>query len=307
MSEKHYAVLDIGSNSFHIVIAQKNPRNGFTIIDREKAILRLSTTTLQSTTFIKKSDIEKGVRLVKRFKDLADKYKADMKIVATSAVREAQNRNDFTSKVYDETGLTIDVIDGLQEAAYIYNAVNSLLKLNENRILCIDIGGGSTEFYIGENGETIYSTSLKIGAVRLTKKFFPDFTVKKDGVLACNYYIEGQLDLIKNDILKAGFEFAVFSSGTAKNILTLCNTLNDKKNAGVKMFELNNLQTVYKKVLGAKTVEDRMKLPGLEPGRADIIPAGVIVFSKIFYELHLHNAYFSDYALREGVLLEMIN
>lgn len=306
MYKKNFAVLDIGSNSFHIIIANSPDGRRFEVIDREKAVHRLASKDGYGRPFIKDQDIRQAVKLIDLFKSKAAMNNAAIKAVATSAVREAINRDEFVERVFAETGVNVDVIDGHEEANYIYSAARHFLHFKGSRVLCVDIGGGSTEFITGSEELPLFATSLRIGAVRFTREFFPDFVVRKNSVTMAYYYALGMIESIRSHILKAGYEVAIFSAGTAKSVLMMATGMGLVPH-GSQIFTYEDLVKVHDLVLEAKELKDRLGIPGLEPKRADVVVAGVIILKAIFEKLEIKQALYSEYALREGVILEQIN
>ncbi|MBK7267896.1 MAG: Ppx/GppA family phosphatase [Ignavibacteriales bacterium] len=302
MFNKNFAVLDIGSNSFHIIIANSPDGRRFDVIDREKAVLRLASKDDKGVSFIKEQDIEKAIKLIDFFKTKAIMNRAEIKAVATSAVREAINRDRFVERVAEATGVIINIIDGKEEALYIYRAARHFMQFKNKNVLCVDIGGGSTEFIVGNDVNPIFSTSLRMGAVRFTREFFPDYVVRKNNVIAASHYAGGMVEAIKNEVLTAGYETAIFSAGTAKSVLSMA-AANGLIKPEEKVFTYSHLTKIHDLVLSRKEMDDRLVIPGLEAKRADVVVAGVIILKAIFDKLEIKEGYYSEYALREGVLL----
>ncbi len=141
MQSKNYAAIDIGTNSFHLIIVKINQDNSLVLIDKEREVIRLGSHKGEGLSLISLDEIEKGISVLTRFKKLSDIYNAEIHAVATSAVREANNRNEFIEKVLQKTGIEIEVIDGKVEAGYIYKGVRKALSYEDKKLLCVDIGG----------------------------------------------------------------------------------------------------------------------------------------------------------------------
>lgn len=312
--KKNIAVLDIGTNSFHLIIVEANNNNSFKIIDRERDVLRLSTektnSSSESVKIISENEINQAIELIKKYKKLVEIYNAEFKVVATSAVREAENSDYFINKVYEATNVKINVIDGKEEGRLIYLAViNNFSELKSKKILCVDIGGGSTEFIIGEFQNILFLESLKIGAVRLTNQFIPDFIITEEKIQKCRNYVKEKISSIKNNIQNLGFEDCVGTSGTIQAVKSLSMKFNENDNLNwdeKNYITYDEVNEVADFLLSKTTLEERLKIIGLESKRADIIPAGVIILQTIFDELKFKKMYISNYALREGVVIDMI-
>lgn len=309
MQSKNYAAVDIGTNSFHLVIVKVGSNGSLTLIDREKEVIRLGSQNGNELNHISNEEISKGIIILKNFNKLAEFYNADLHAVATSAVREADNKQEFLEKVFEETSIEIEVIDGRKEAEYIYKGVRKYFPYNDKKLLCLDIGGGSTEFILGKNDNIIFGESVKIGAVRLSKKFFPDFVLTDDGINNCNEYIEQQIRLNEKINYNEKFDLTVGASGTILAVAGMINYRKDVKKSGSLtrlIFTKTELDKLTKEILEKKTPEQRINLEGMEYKRADIIPAGLLILQKSFELFNIKEMIISEYALREGVVLSLL-
>ncbi|MCF8241494.1 MAG: Ppx/GppA family phosphatase [Melioribacteraceae bacterium] len=305
------AAIDIGTNSFHLIVVSVTPDGNFEIIDREKEVIRLGEGSSGDIKFILSQAMDRALKTLERFKGIADSYNAVLRAVATSAVRESINKDEFLNLVRAKIGIEIEIISGIEEARLIYLGILKAVPIFNQKSLCVDIGGGSTEFVIGEKSKILYSNSIKLGAVRLTQKFFPDYKITKDRVNLCKKWIEGELSPVKRSISQIGFDTAVGSSGTINSSGYMIKTAQKSIAAGGtslnnESFAKDDLAMLYKKIMKAKTSDERIKIKGLEQKRADIIPAGIILLSTIFEQLNIDNMLISDYALREGIIIDSI-
>jgi len=304
-----FAAVDIGTNSFHMIIARLKSDGSIKIIDREKEVIRLGSHKGEDLSFISDEEMEHAVKVLSRFKNLADSYGAKFRAVATSAVREAKNKSRFIGRVEKSTGVQVEVIDGRAEAELIYLGAEKALSLADNNVLCIDIGGGSTEVINVDRMRTIFAESIKIGAVRLSKQYFPDYTLTNEKILQCNNHIEF---LLKDSIekhLENNFDLVVGTSGTIEAIAAMILKQNHEKvpkSLNSVIFNKSQLEIISYEILEAKTKNDRLKIPGMEEKRADIIPAGVLILNQIFKFFRIKEVRVSSYALREGIILDMI-
>lgn len=304
------AAIDIGTNSFHLIIVELTRNNKIKLLDRERVFLRIGNTKQNGQSIISKDDIYAAENALLNFKRLAEHHNAKISAVATSAVREAANNKNFIKAIFDSTGIKIKIIDGKTEAKLIFLGMKNALSLDNFNILGIDIGGGSTEFIYAVNNKVKYAESLKIGAVRLSNLFFPNYKITKSSLIECENYVE---ELIRNQIdFKAlgKVDFAVGSSGTVDTICMIKNYQLDG-GSGQKIngseFTYTDFENVFDLIMNLKTAEQRMLVPGLESRRADIIPAGLVILKKIFQIFELNRMVLSEYALREGVVFKALN
>lgn len=308
---EHLAAVDVGTNSFHLIIVKLNDNGDFEIVDREKEVIRLSLGNSPDKKLIQPDAMDRAIKALKRFKGIAQSYNAPVRAVATSAVRESLNRDEFINRVYEETGIEIEIISGIEEARLIYLGVLQAVPVFNNKVLCIDIGGGSTELIIGEKGRMLYAKSLKLGAVRLSQMFFPEYEVTKSGIEKCTSWISGEIYTAIREVKAHNFEMCIGSSGTIMAAALMIQargnkSLPDNMILNNYTFNNNDLIKVVDLVLRRETVKERKKIAGLDEKRADIIPAGLLILNTIFKQLDLNEMTVSGYALREGTILDSL-
>lgn len=303
------AAIDIGTNSFHLVIVEVQPNGSFKLLDKQREVIRLGSHKGEDLSLISEGEIEKAIDILKNYKMLAEHYGASIRAVATSAVREADNKDKFVKSVKEKTNIDIEVVDGKTEAKLIFYGIMNAIDVSDKNVLCLDIGGGSSEFIYAEKGNPIITESVKIGAVRLSKKFFPDFILKKEAVEACRSYVEAQTSFIKYLIEEKKIEQVIGASGTIVAAAILVRELFNKpkrKSVNKLSFTAEELNFVYKEVIRRKTPAERVSLPGMELKRADIIPAGLIILKTVFDVFEIKQITLSEYALREGIIYDTI-
>jgi exopolyphosphatase/guanosine-5'-triphosphate,3'-diphosphate pyrophosphatase len=311
LTNSSFAAIDIGTNSVHLIVVKILEHGNFEIIDREKEVIRLGEGFSGDIKKLTGDAIERAVTAIARFKDIAETHNAKIRAVATSAVRESANRNEFIEKVYEKTGIQVEVISGQEEARLIYLGILRAVPVYEKRALCIDIGGGSTEFVLGVNGKIEFSRSLKIGAVRLTQKFFEGNKITKSAIDECRKWVEGEIFHVTNYIDKYGFEVCVGSSGTIQTVGNIAAELSKRDvtpNRILNNFEFTKeeLSKIADTVLNAKSLSERKKIKGMDSKRADIFPAGIIILQTIFEQLKINKLTISEYALREGIVVDSL-
>ena len=167
------AAIDIGTNSIHTVLARVLDRGRYEVLTREKATVRLGSGGGDMDT-LDADAIDRGIAALTRAAQLAVERNALVVAVATSAVREASNSKAFIRRARDEAGVSVEVISGVEEARLIHLGVLGALPVFDRPHALIDIGGGSTEVLYGTGDEVTASRSFKLGAIRTTRRFFPD-------------------------------------------------------------------------------------------------------------------------------------
>ena len=309
-NKDRFAAIDIGTNSFHLIIVEVREGGKLKLLDREREFLRLGSELGEDLSFISEKEMAKAISVLKNFSKLANYHKANIRAVSTSAVREAKNKHKFINAVFEQTGIKVETIEGTEEAKLIFLGMKNALPIIDKSVLGIDIGGGSTEFIYGVNGSPVFAESVKIGAVRLSKKFFPDFIITDSAVKQCSDYVEQQIKMNSKIQTNIKIDFAVGSSGTVD---TICLIKQFQKGNNVKprlngyTFDKSEFDKIYSFVMNLKNPDERMKVPGIESKRADIIPAGLIILKKAFELFNIKKMVLSEYALREGVVYDLIN
>ncbi|MFM8835695.1 MAG: Ppx/GppA phosphatase family protein, partial [Actinomycetota bacterium] len=223
---KIIAALDIGTNSFHLVVA-KPVETGFEVITTEKDVVRLGHGAGDMKQ-LEPDAIERGLSSLKRMREIAATNNADLRAVATSAVREAKNRGEFIKRARKEAGVEIEVISGIEEARLIYMGAKYGVAVGDQPMLLVDIGGGSTEIVVASGDEIHLSRSFKLGAVRLTDRFFTTDALHPSAVSSCRKFVRSMLATIKPEVNELGFEIAVGSSGTVEALAKLIRRLNNE-------------------------------------------------------------------------------
>ncbi|HEX8804906.1 MAG TPA: Ppx/GppA phosphatase family protein, partial [Acidimicrobiales bacterium] len=299
------AAIDIGTNSVHLVVARVES-DRFEVLEREKAMVRLGSSAGDMKR-LTPTAMARGIEVLDRFRQVAAIHGARVRAVATSAVREAENRAVFIERARDEAGVDVEVISGFEEARLIHLGVIQAVPSFDRQVLVCDIGGGSTELVVGRGGDVLLARSLRLGAIRLTRRYFPKDKLASGAVEACRRDIRTTLAPVVQQIERLGFDLAVGSSGTIGAVCQMVAARGD----GPPPRTLNNMTVgreqvdeVVRRLAKAPTVKARAKEPGLDPRRADIVLAGALILEQVVAELDVGRLTFSDYALREGVLLD---
>jgi exopolyphosphatase / guanosine-5'-triphosphate,3'-diphosphate pyrophosphatase len=303
------AALDIGTNSIHVVVARPVSGDRFETLTREREVVRLGSGG-GDMKLLTPEATDRGLACLTRMKAIADGYDAALRAVATSAIREAANAGEFIDRARRETGVTIEVISGVEEARLIHLGVLQAVPVFDRRLLLVDVGGGSTELLIGECGEMLAARSLKIGAVRLTDRFFPGGKVTTDAVEACRNHVRNLIEHFHREVTAHGFDVAVASSGTAETVARIAHARTGAeplRTYNCFEFSRDALDDVVGRLVKHRTASARTKVPGLEAHRADIIVAGSLILATIAETFDVASFLYSEAALREGVLLDTIS
>ncbi len=297
---KNFAAIDIGTNSIKMVIVTVDPLSGnYSIIGKEREMVRLGHGS-SDMKHLSKTSIERGIFTLHKFKKIADSMSASIRAVATSAVREAENKEEFIKTVKNQTGINIEVISGAEEGRLIFLGVNKSLKINKKKIFVVTIGGGSTEFIVGKGDKISFDATLKLGSNRLTEKFFPHGEIKKGAIRECRKFIQGMLDPVKRNIHNASFDMAIGTSGTFTAIMDLM------ENGSHDDFDIKQLSRISRELCDARTSKERAGIKGLDPSRTDIIVAGALILEEVMEEFKLKKMMVTESGLREGLIIDTL-
>jgi exopolyphosphatase/guanosine-5'-triphosphate,3'-diphosphate pyrophosphatase len=302
------AAVDVGTNSLHLVVARTTEGDRFEVITREKEMVRLGSGSAEMKELTPDA-IDRAVAALDRFRRVADSHGAPLRAVATSAVREAENRKELLRRARKEAGVDIEVVSGIEEARLIHLGVLQALALYDRRLLLCDIGGGSTELLIGEEGETLASASVKLGAVRLTNRFFAGELLHPSAVESCRRHVQEVLASFDRPIADHGYEVAVGSSGTIEQVFRLARGLEGEeplRTLNGAVLRRRQISEVVEAVVAARRDGTTAALPDLDEKRADIVLAGALVLEGVVRRFAIKELVISEYALREGVFLDTI-
>ncbi len=307
------AAADLGTNSFHLIVASLDPSGHFSVLTREKDTVRLGSGGGDMTKLAPEA-VERGLAALRRMSSIAGSLGAtEMLAVATSAVREATNGDEFVARARAEIGVDVEVVSGIEEARLIHQGVAHSAHVANQRHLVVDIGGGSTEIVIGDGATPLWLRSLKLGTIRLTDRFFPGGVAKRSAVKACVAYIDSFLGGLPGEVADVGFELAVGSSGTLLTLARMCDPTSATNpnavgfvRAGGLTLHRAALRRLASELAEARSPADRLRFAGLEERRADIIVAGALLATRLMELLDIERLEVSDFALREGLIVEQI-
>ncbi|MEB3356285.1 MAG: Ppx/GppA phosphatase family protein [Synechococcales bacterium] len=309
--ERTLAAIDVGTNSIHLVVVQIQPElPSFNIIAKEKDTVRLGDRDPETGCLTGKA-MHRAIDALRRCRDLANSLNAEEIVaVATSAVREAPNGQDFIRKVERELGLSINLISGEEEARRIYLGVLSGMEFQRQPHAIIDIGGGSTELILGNGHEPRTLSSTKVGAVRLTAEFVTTDPISDSEFHYLQAYVRGRLERPIEE-LQASLDShetlrLVGTSGTIEALGclhayevfgTVPSTLNGHE------MPFTDLERIVDRLRKLK-LSDRLELPGMSQRRAEIILAGAVILLEAMALLRAESIVICERALREGVVVD---
>ncbi|NDW14482.1 exopolyphosphatase [Alteromonas genovensis] len=294
------AALDIGSNSFHLVVA-RIVAGSVQILHRVKQKVRLAE-GLDDDNILSDEAIERGLAMLKVIAESLKGFEPDsVRIVATHTLRKARNARQFIRAAKDVLPYPIEVISGVEEARLIYSGV-AHTNHADGQQLVVDIGGGSTEFVIGKGFKPLLCRSLQMGCVSYTQKFFANGELKRSAFNKAITSAAQELEMIDVKYRKLGWVQCVGTSGTIRSLFTLCQQ--DKTNEHDIPVMLKALRSLMDQFIDAGHV-DKLDFPNLSEDRRVVIAGGIAILIAVFKALNIKALVYSPAALREGVLYQM--
>ena len=295
-----YAAVDLGSNSFHLLVA-RHEHGELRVIDRIKEMVRLGG-GLDKDGRLDPAVQDRAFACLARFGQRLRGIPADnLRAVGTQTFRRMHNANSFLMIAETALGCSIDIIAGREEARLIFLGVSQGVAGIEQRRLVIDIGGGSTELVIGEGLKPIEMESLQYGCVSLTRRFFNDGRITRDRWQKAFRSVMADLQELRLRYLQTGWESAIGSSGTIKAVEEICRSMSWLE----KDISADALSMLRDRMLEFDTIES-VSLAGLSERRHPVLIGGLVMLSACFEALEIETLKVSPYALREGVLHDML-
>jgi len=302
------AAIDIGTNSIHMIVVQIRPDLSFEVIDREKEMVRLGAGGLDGRALTSEV-MHAALQVLSKFRRLAESHRVEQVIaVATSATREAENGGEFLQAVTDQTGIRPRVISGTEEARLIHMAAVYGIGVPGDPAVVIDIGGGSVEVTRGAGTTIDEGRSFKLGVIRLTERFIRTDPLEHRDERKLVRHIDNEIGKYLDQIGRAGFDRVVGTSGT---ILSIGAVVSAAEGLPIDT-PLRNRRITAKQIRRARKelvsldLDERLRVPGLEPRRADLVVAGVVLLDELVRRLGADDVTLCDLSLREGLVLDYI-
>jgi exopolyphosphatase / guanosine-5'-triphosphate,3'-diphosphate pyrophosphatase len=302
------AVIDIGTNSIHMVLAEVLPDFSYKILDRFKDMTRLGNGAF-ATHRLSDDAISRGLGVLRHLVTLARNKGYDRIIaVATSAVREAKNGGDFIDLVAKQTGLTVRVVSGPEEARLIFLGIKNSVPLTDQPSLAVDVGGGSVELMVGNHEQLLHAKSLKLGAIRLADQFLKRTPPSDNMLRALEALVTDQLKGTLESFKTKRFDSLIATSGMAANlaeVIHLKQTNRPLPQLNLATVSLKDVKAIEEE-LRHSTIKERLAIPGLDPKRVDTLFPATIVLRRLMELSGRDELILCDKAIREGMIYDFI-
>ena len=303
------AVIDLGTNTFHILIAKVLNDQRYQIIRRQRIPVMIGKGGINQGVITEEGQ-QRALSALHEFAELIKEHTIKrVRATATSAFRNARNGEELVQRIREEVGLHVEIIDGLQEAEYIFAGVQEALSLDQEPVLIMDIGGGSVEFIMSSDRQVRWKHSVEIGAQRLLDRFDIQDPISPENLEELTQYFRTTL----GELLVAAKQWQprtlVGASGTFD---TLCdihahqNQLTVADDACERPISADSFSAILQDLL-RKNRAERLAIPGMIEMRVDMIVVAAWLIQFVLTELDLKKLRVSAYALKEGVLREMVH
>ena len=306
-SSPKVAILDLGTNTFNLLIAQRKAglvHNCF----KNKIAVKLGQGGIHEGTITKEA-FSRGKEAIASHLERVKLEQVNLvKAVATSAIRTANNGVEFTEALRREFGLQVEIIDGLREAELIWKGVRQAVQLNDGPALIMDIGGGSTEFIIADQEHIYWSQSFQLGVARMLDRFKPQDPIQAEELEAIHNFLLEELKPLFEALKRFPCDRLIGSSGSfdsyADMILEKFDGRKPEPEKTEWEFDLEQVKEIYDSLLGMDYAQ-RLKVPGLIAMRADMIVLSGFLMQFVLNNCGVSKMTRSAYALKEGLLSEM--
>jgi exopolyphosphatase/guanosine-5'-triphosphate,3'-diphosphate pyrophosphatase len=295
------AAVDLGSNSFHMVVA-RNHDGEPSIVDRLREMVRLAS-GLDDRGYLDDASQERALACLRRFgQRLRDMRAHQVRVVGTNTLRRASNADAFLAKAESALGHPVEVISGIEEARLIYLGVSHYAVSSDGANLVVDIGGGSTELIVGEGHEPRHLESLYVGCVGVSQAHFADGKLSEKRFERARLAVRLELRPVAATFRRFGWKHAIGSSGTIRAASDVAVALKLCEHGVVT---LAAVESIIDELIKAKRLEE-LSLPGLGAERLPVFPGGLVILAEVMSSLKIDSLDISSGALREGLVYDML-
>jgi len=305
--EKKIAIIDMGTNTFHLLIAEADER-GYHITYRERLAVKIGKGGITKGV-ITEEGIHRALLAMQSFKNTIDQQGVhQVYAFGTSAMRNASNADEVVRRIKAITGIDSNIISGDLEAEYIYMGVKAAMNIDETSLI-IDIGGGSVEFIVGNNDKILWKRSIEIGAQRLLEEFQKYDPIARHEIQALDVYFHKTLTPLWAVLRQHQPNILIGSSGTfdtLSDIFCLQHNIHKSPEEIETPLSLSGFYEIYQDLL-SKDREQRMNIPGMIDMRVDMIVVACCLIRYILSQHSFNRIRVSTYALKEGVLSSFIH
>ncbi|MFC2104684.1 phosphatase [Bacteroidota bacterium] len=305
------AIIDMGTNTFNLLIVEASDNNQYKILFKDKAGVKLGKDGINKK-IITPEAFDRGLSGIEKHLKTIKSYNADKIIAtATSGVRSTDNGEEFVRSIENKFGLKVQIISGNEEAQLIYRGVKQAVKFNNENVLILDIGGGSNEFIIANSKGLLWKHSFNLGMARLLDMFEPSDPITAEEIKKVEEHIDSELDKLYDAIKKYRPEKLIGCSGTFDSFRAMIIARNggipeEIKKSDSYPINLKDYALLHEDLLKS-TLEERYKMEGLEPVRVEMIVLASIFVNFIIKKFKIESLTQSAFAIKEGMVDKILN
>jgi exopolyphosphatase/guanosine-5'-triphosphate,3'-diphosphate pyrophosphatase len=306
------SVIDLGTNTFNLLIVETGDDQAYKIIYNNKLPVKLGKSGIDKKE-IRPDAITRGLNAIDRHLQTIREYHSEKTFAfATSAVRSARNGEQFVKMIHQRFNLEVEIINGDREAELIYYGVKQAVQLDNEKILILDIGGGSNEFIIADRDNIYWKKSYPLGIARLLAKFRPSDPISIEEIEFISNYLEERLSDLFEELRKHKISTLIGASGSFETIAAMVRAdepyfeAETSTTAESVNIDLTDFENLYQKLINS-TLKERKQMKGLESMRLEMIVIATLIVKFILQKLKLTRLVQSNFALKEGVIYEMLN
>lgn len=304
------AILDFGTNTFNLLIADTSNSAEIKYLHSSKQAVKLGEGGI-GKGMLTSGAVDRAMAAIDNHYKVIKEYGVDkVYAYATSAIREAKNSRDLLQKIKEKYDLYVNIIPGDREAELIYKGVRQTFDIGENKVLILDIGGGSNEFIICDKTKIYWKESFKLGMARMLDQFKPEDPISKETCLQITRFFRHELTSLFDAVEKYQPEILVGASGSFETFYALLKQIipakySDEERVNKEIYgeDFRGLHEILLK----STTDQRKQMKGMEPVRVEMIVLASIFVDFILRELNINRMMFSEYALKEGIVAELLN
>ncbi|MCQ2228497.1 MAG: hypothetical protein MJZ13_01980 [Bacteroidales bacterium] len=305
----HLGIIDIGTNTINLAIASVEG-DQYQIIYSGKEAAKMGKGGINEGKITPEA-IERGMTAIGHHMDTINMFKVDKTIaIGTSALRNCSNGVDFANMVKDKYGIEVKIISGEDEAQMIYDGVKQVMPIGSDRVLILDIGGGSCEFILANKDGIIWKHSFELGMARLLDKFTPSDPITPQEIKSIEMYLRQEMTPLYEALHNYPTTTLIGTSGSFDTIATIVAAikhphLNVKLSTSYNI-RVPNFEEVHRKIISS-TAAQRSEMKQMDPSRIDLIVVGSLFINFVVREMRIEHIFQCGYALKQGAVYQFIN
>ncbi len=302
---KQIAVIDLGTNTCNLLIAEYQDKS-YQILYQGKEVVKLGKNGIDKNK-LTEDGLERAILAIQKHQERIGNFNvSEIIIIATSAIREATNKDWFQQQIKANTGLELQIISGEKEAQLIFDGVKLAFGKIDDHSLILDIGGGSNEFILTKNNEPIWKQSFPLGMARIIEQIAPSNPITPEEIVQINEWFSSRLELLWEQMNNVQIPLLIGCSGAFDTLADIIDQTDPGTKTRIKQeVEMEDFNRIYEILIKSTTVE-RMGMKGMESIRIEMIVPSVLFIKLVIEHLKIKNIYQTDFALREGILYDRI-